>query len=141
MSERGTDRQREETGAGEQNITSLVPLTQVFNKKHKHTHTYVVGPGEFDGEGWEDGGVKWEENPGAFDELGYAADPDDGMFWMEWSTATRYFWSWILILFMLDFVCTRLGAQCWRHAQDGLEHRHPLLLVLPCLPGRNWQET
>ena len=109
-------------------------------RTHTHTHAYVVGPGECDGEGWEDGGVKWEENPGAFDELGYAADPDDGMFWMEWSTATRYFWSWILILFMLDFVCTRLGAQCWRHAQDGLEHRHPLLLVLPCLPGRNWQE-
>ena len=108
---------------------------------HTHTHAYVVGPGEFDGESWEDGGVKWEENPGAFDELGYAADPDDGMFWMEWSTATRYFWSWILILFMLDFVCTRLGAQCWRHAQDGSEHRHPLLLVLPCFPGRNWQET
>ena len=74
---------------------------------HTHTHAYVVGPGEFDGEGWEDGGVKWEENPGAFDELGYAADPNDGMFWMEWSTATRYFWSWILILFMLDFVYAR----------------------------------
>ena len=55
------------------------------------------GSGEFSGgngtAGWHDGGDMWEEYPEAYDELDYAPDPDDGLFWMEFKDAVNYFWN------------------------------------------------
>ena len=51
------------------------------------------GRGEFEGGGWNDGGTMWDAYPEAYEELQYAADPDDGLFWMEWTEACNYFWS------------------------------------------------
>ena len=55
------------------------------------------GSGEFKGgagtKPWYDGGRMWDDYPEAADELDYAPDPDDGLFWMDFEDACNYFWS------------------------------------------------
>jgi hypothetical protein len=40
----------------------------------------------------------WDEYPEAFEELEYAPDPNDGLFWMEFKDATNYYWRFFVCM-------------------------------------------
>ena len=68
------------------------------------------GRGEFEGGGWNDGGTMWDAYPEAYEELQYAADPDDG----AWVVLTLL----LLLAGVLRIMCERRS-----HAVQGPYHQ------------------